>query len=220
MARERSANLCTCCTSFITSTGLIILFLWLTLRTQQPKCFLQSLYLPSLNKTITSNHKHFSNNNNTVVFNLKLTNTNKDKGVLYHTVYITFSLFLDAKTTRPLANTTLDAFYQGHGSTTQKWSSAEVHGGGVNRTLNGSVFVRVDFATRVNYKIMLFYTKRHRLSGGANVEVNVSTGEKVDPKRIRLGNIPPRVGSQAASLRVQWIALSTFLVSLCFYLTY
>ncbi|CAI8617538.1 unnamed protein product [Vicia faba] len=210
MARECSANLCTCCTSFITSTGLVILFLWLTLRTQQPKCFLQSLYLPSLNKTITSNHEH---SNNTVIFKLKLINTNKDKGVLYHTVHLTFALLLDANTTRPLANTTLEAFYQGHGRTTQKWSSAEAHGGGVNSTVNGTVFLRVDFATRVNYKIMLFYSKRHRLSGGANVEVNVSSGEKLDPKGIRLG-------SEAAPLRLRWIALSTFLVSLCFYMTY
>ncbi|CAK8577198.1 unnamed protein product [Lathyrus sativus] len=218
MAGERSGNLCTCCTSFITSTGLIILFLWLTLRTQQPKCFIQSLYLPSLNKTITSNHKH--SNNKTIIFNLKVTNTNKDKGVLYDTVRLTFALFLDANTTRPLANTTLEPFYQGHGRTTEKWSSAEAHGGGLNRTVNGSVFIRVDFATRVNYKIMLFYSKRHRLSGGANVEVNASTGEKVDPKRIRLGNTPPWVGSEAAPIRVRWIALSTLLVSLCFYLTY
>ncbi|CAJ2650453.1 unnamed protein product [Trifolium pratense] len=204
-------NCCTCCTSFITSTGLTILFFWLTLRTQHPKCFIQSLYLPSLN-----NHNHNHTNNNTIVFNLKLLNQNKDKGVQYEAVNLTFNLFLDVNTTRPLTNVTLDGFYQGHGKTTEKWSSAEIHGGGVNRTVHGNVFFRVEFVTRVKYKIMFFYTKRHRLSGGANVEVNVSSGEKVDPKGIRLRNVPARVGSEAAPVREYWVSYSTFFVSLLF----
>jgi hypothetical protein len=86
----------------------------------------------------------------------------------------------------------------------------------VNRTVQGSVFFRVEFATRVKYKILFFYTKRHRLSGGANVEVNVSSGEKVNPKGIRLGNVPARIGSQAAPVREYWVSYSTFFVSLLF----
>lgn len=213
-AREPRINCCTCCTSFITSTGLTILFLWLTLRTQQPKCFIQSLYLPSLNKTITSNHKHSINN--TIIFNLKLANQNEDKGVYYDAIRLTFALFLDVNTTRPLANSTLDGFYQGHGKTAEKWSSAEARGGGggVNRTVQGSVFLRVEFVTRVKYKILFVYTKRHRLSGGANVEVNVSSGQKVNPKGIRLGNDPVRVGSEAAPVCGLWVALSGTFVSL------
>ncbi|WJX50820.1 hypothetical protein P8452_37072 [Trifolium repens] len=207
-------NCCTCCTSFITSAALTILFFWLTLRTQYPKCFIQSLYIPSLNKTITSNHNH--NHNNTIVFNLKLINQNKDKGIQYDAVNLTFKLFLNVNTTRPLTNVTLDSFYQGHGRTTEKWSSGEIHGGGVNRTVQGSVFFRVEFATRVKYKILFFYTKRHRLSGGANVEVNVSSGEKVNPKGIRLGNVPARIGSEAAPVREYWVSYSTFFVSLLF----
>jgi len=213
-AQEPRINCCTCCTSFITSTGLAILFLWLTLRTQQPKCFIQSLYLPSFNKTLTSTiHKH-SNNNNTIIFNLKLANQNKDKGVYYDATRLTFALFLDVNTTRPLANSTLDGFYQGHGKTAEKWGSAEARGGGVNRTVQGSVFLRVEFVTRVKYKILFVYTKRHRLSGGANVEVTVSSGQKVNPKGIRLGNAPVRIGSEAAPVRGLWVALSGTFVSL------
>jgi hypothetical protein len=82
--------------------------------------------------------------------------------------------------------------------------------------VQGSVFFRVEFATRVKYKILFFYTKRHRLSGGANVEVNVSSGEKVNPKGIRLGNVPARIGSQAAPVREYWVSYFTFFVSLLF----
>ncbi|WJX44721.1 hypothetical protein P8452_31667 [Trifolium repens] len=209
-------NCCTCCTGFITSAALTFLLFWLTLRTQYPKCFIKSLYIPSLNKTITSNHNHNHSNNNTIVFNLKFVNQNKDKGVQYDAVNLTFKLFLNVNTTRPLTNVTLDGFYQGHDKTTEKWSSGEIHGGGVNRTVQGSVFFRVEFATRVKYKILFFYTKRHRLSGGANVEVNVSSGEKVNPKGIRLGNVPARIGSEAAPVREYWFSYSTFFVSLLF----
>lgn len=87
----------------------------------------------------------------------------------------------------------------------------------MNRTDDGRVFLRVEFATHVKYKILLFfYTKRHRLSGGANVEVNVSSGEKVDPKGIRLGDTPPWLGSEAAAVRGCRIALLRLFVSLLF----
>lgn len=84
----------------------------------------------------------------------------------------------------------------------------------MNRTVQGSVFLRVEFVTRVKYKILFVYTKRHRLSGGANVEVNVSSGQKVNPKGIRLGNDPVRVGSEAAPVCGLWVALSGTFVSL------
>ncbi|XP_027348165.1 protein NDR1-like [Abrus precatorius] len=195
MAPE-SGNCCTCCLSSLITMAITAIFLWLTFRTNKPKCFIESLYVPSL---------HHHNKNDTLVFQLKLQNDNKDKGVKYDTVYLTFGLFLDNTTTRPLANATFDAFYQGHGKTAHKWASAVARGGGVNRTAattNGTVFLRVDFTTRVKYKmLMVFFTKRYRLSGGANVEVNVSSGEKVEPKEIRLGDVPPRLVSEATGVQ-------------------
>ncbi|TKY66708.1 NDR1 protein [Spatholobus suberectus] len=210
MAPERD-NCCTCCLSSLVSLGLSALFLWLTFRTEPPKCLLQSLYLPSLNAT--SRHK-----NDTVVFQLELQNDNKDKGVKYDAVRLSFALFVDNATTRPLANATLGAFYQGRGKTARRWGSAVARGGGVNRTaaakVGGRVFLRVEFATRVKYKIwMMFYVRRHRLVGGANVEVNASSGEKVGPKGIRLGDAPPRLGSQAAEARGCYAAVLGVLVT-------
>ncbi|XP_057457948.1 protein NDR1-like [Lotus japonicus] len=205
--RAQRKNCCACCVSFLISTGITCLFLWLTLRTQHPKCYLQSLHIPSLNTTTTNRHNgHHNHPNNTVFFHLKLTNPNIYTGVRYNAVRLAFSVFTDTNTTLPFVDATVDGFYQGHGKTADKDGSAVARSGGVNHTValaeNGMVFVRVEFATEVKYEILsLFSTKRHRLFGGANVEVNASSGEKVGPKGIRLGKVPPRFGSEAAQVR-------------------
>ncbi|CAJ1978737.1 unnamed protein product [Sphenostylis stenocarpa] len=197
-------NCCTCSLSTILSLGLSALFLWFTLRTYPPKCSIKSLSLLT--------------RNDTVVFQLSLQNENNDKGVKYDAVHLAFAVFLDNTTTHPLANATLRPFYQGHGKTTRKWGSAVApHAARLNRTAavkNGSVFLRVEFATRVKYKMWLnFYIKRHRLVGGANVEVNASSGEKVEPKAIRLGNVPPRLASRAVEVRNWYVSLVGIFVS-------
>ncbi|XP_061344885.1 protein NDR1-like [Gastrolobium bilobum] len=206
-------NCYTCCLKSLISMGVSALIIWLSLRTQQPKCFIETL-----NITTTSHHHHSNNNNATIVFQLKLSNTNKDKGIQYDAVQVAFGVFLNANTTRPVGNATLDGFYQGHGKTAKKWGSAVAHGDGVNRTtVDGRLFLRVDFVTKVKYKIyFLFYTKRHRLTGGANVEVNVSAGEKVNPKDIRLGAVPASIASEAAEVRECCAVLVRFFVTVLF----
>ncbi|KAL9297837.1 hypothetical protein ACSQ67_023733 [Phaseolus vulgaris] len=167
---------CACCLATLFSLGFSALFLWLSLRTQPPQCSLQSLSLLTQNDTI--------------VFQLSLKNDNKDKGVKYGAVLVTFALFLDNTTTRPLTNATLLPFYQGREKP------------------------RASGVPPVKYKVWLaFYIKRHRLAGGANVEVNASSGEKVEPKEIRLGDVPPRLGSGAAVVRSWYVAVVGVLVT-------
>ncbi len=79
--------------------------------------------------------------------------------------------------------------------------------------VNDKVYYRVDFTTKVKYKILVFYTKRHSLWGGANVEINDS-GLKVYKKPIRLGNLPARIESGALKLRGRYHALLAFFVTL------
>ena len=77
----------------------------------------------------------------------------------------------------------------------------------------------MEVATGVKYKTVVWYTKRHRLWGGANVEVNASSGKKVSPKGIRLGHVPPRIGSGAAA-EVRGVGvLVCVLLTLCVYLS-
>ncbi|MQL05671.1 hypothetical protein EI015_26745, partial [Escherichia coli] len=104
-----------------------------------------------------------SPHNSTVFFAIKLKNPNKDKGIKYDAVQLNFRIFNDSNTTRPLANATLQGFYQGHQKTADKPGNASVGGANVTAAVNDKVYYRVDFTTKVKYKILVFYTKRHSL---------------------------------------------------------
>ncbi|XP_057795385.1 protein NDR1-like [Salvia miltiorrhiza] len=159
-----------CCFSFVLTSGLSALFLWLSLRTYKPSLFIQDLYVPGLN----------SRNNHTIFFQLTLRNQMKDKGVGYANISLSFLY----NSTLLVANHTLPAFYQGHAKTAHRKDS-------VNAAAlpwppsNGTVSFRVRAATRVRSKIMLWFTKSHALVVAADVEVGAS-GEKVKKKSIKL----------------------------------
>ncbi|XP_009358104.2 protein NDR1-like [Pyrus x bretschneideri] len=184
----QSEGCCRCCFSFIFSLGLTALFMWLSLRTTNPKCTIRSFYLPALNRTLNDTK------NNTLFVTLRLKNTNNDKGVFYDAVNLTFRLQPNA-TAKPVATSAVPRFYQGH----QKTATKNVVVGpqeGLNWTAvssgvqpNGSVNFRVDLATAVRFKIMFWKTKRHRLNVGADVQVNDSGG-KVNKKDIKLSAAP------------------------------
>lgn len=77
---------------------------------------------------------------------------------------------------------------------------------------NGStVIFRVDLATRVKFKIMFWYTKRHSLVVGGDVEVN-NSGKKMRKKPIKLKSGVPDPGSHW--VRVGLVAVFTFLMIL------
>ncbi|XP_057758748.1 protein NDR1-like [Arachis stenosperma] len=201
MAEQHSC--CSCCFSFIITMGLTALFFWLSLRVDQPKFYLESIYVPALNRSLPSTTK-----NDTVLFKIKFTNPNKDKGIKYDAVRVNISVFLSQNTTRLLSNSTAVApFYQGRQKKAHKPSSASFVG---NLTpaagMDGKVYFRVDFATAVKYKILFWYTKRHGMWGGANVEIN-NGGVKVYPKPVRLGNEPPRIVNGAPEFRGGYRAL-------------
>ncbi|KAK7272447.1 hypothetical protein RJT34_29049 [Clitoria ternatea] len=197
-----AATCCTRCSTFIITTGLTALFLWLSLRVDEPKCYLEYIYVPALNNTLKSHR------NATVFFSLKLANPNKDKGVKYDAVGVSFRVFVSANATRPLGNATIERFYQGHQKTAHK-SGSLLAGGNLTAPVDGKVYYRVDFATAAKYKILLWYTKRDRLWGGANVEIG-NSGLKVNRKAIRLGNSPIVIESGAHKLPPCYRALVAF----------
>lgn len=198
---------CSCCSGFIITTGLTALFIWLSIRVDEPKCYLDYIYVPALNKTLNSP------SNSTFIFTLKLVNPNKDKGIQYDDVHLRFRVFKDLNTTRSLGNATVGRFYQGHEKTARKPGSVVNGVGNLTERVNGKVYYRVDFATAVKYKILLWYTKRDQLWGGANVEFGDS-GEKVEKKAVRLGNSPELIVSGASELYGGYRALLIFLVVL------
>ncbi|KAL5730940.1 hypothetical protein ACHQM5_003716 [Ranunculus cassubicifolius] len=172
------AGCCRCCTGLIFSTGLTALFLWLSLRPSKPTLSIESFYIPALNKTLNSPR------NTTIFFDLKLNNKdNKDKGVHYDVLNLTF--YYGHNLSFPVANLTIDGFYQGFKKKTHRKMSVQPVGVpwevARREVENGTTVFRVDLKTKVRYKIIFWRTKRHRIMVGNNVTVN-GNGELVKRK--------------------------------------
>ncbi|XVE80299.1 hypothetical protein DITRI_Ditri14bG0128800 [Diplodiscus trichospermus] len=181
---------CRCCCNFIFSLGLTALFLWLSLRTSNPKVSIQTFYLASLNKTL--NHT----TDPTLNITLKLANPNKDKGIRYDTLNLT--VYDSPNRSHVVSNFTMWGFYQGH-----KKKATKQGNGTANTTVasqavytNGTGTFRVDMATTVKFKIMFWYTKRHKIKVGADVTVNASGVNLDQRKGIKLKSMAaPKMGS-------------------------
>lgn len=161
-----------CCCRFVFTLGLTCLFMWLSLRTSDPKCYLDRFYLPALNKSLDSP------DNTTLYFALRLDNPNDDKGIFYDDLNVTF---YDAPNKSHVIGTSvIPRFYQGHGKKAKKSGNVTI-----NKTVNGSAVFAVDLATAVRFKILAWKTKRGRIKVGADVRVN-DQGEKEFKKKIGL----------------------------------
>ncbi|XP_038686527.1 protein NDR1-like [Tripterygium wilfordii] len=175
---------CRCCFSFIFTSGLTALFLWLSLRPSNPKCSIDKFYIPALNKTLNSTK------NTTLYFELKLANPNKDKGIYYDPLNLTF--FDSSNRSHRLGNSIVNRFYQGRQKKAFKGGNVDF-GSAVVRAVsrNGSAVFRVDMVTKVRFKIMIWFkTKRYMIRVGADVQVN-DQGAKVNPKDVKLKSMAP-----------------------------
>ncbi|CAG7882873.1 hypothetical protein BRARA_C03798 [Brassica rapa] len=172
-------NCCSCCFSFIFTAGLTSLFLWLSLRPDKPKCSIEYFYLPALNKSLDSH----SPLNTTLNFMVRLANPNKDQGIYYDDVHLSFST-----NSSSLVNYTVPRFYQGHKKKAKKWGQTlPLNNQTVLRAVlpNGSAVFRMDLKTQVRFKIVFWKTKRYGVEVGADVEVN-GNGVKANKKGIKM----------------------------------
>ncbi|KAL3508534.1 hypothetical protein ACH5RR_027935 [Cinchona calisaya] len=184
-----------CCCNFILTLGLTALFLWLSLRVTKPSCSIENFYLPPLN---TTDNSTTTRNNHTLYFDLRLKNEMKDKGVGYGAINLTFfygGAPNNNNNSLPIANYSVPSFYQGHGKKARRKELVQTYGvpweAAYRAVSTGStVTFRVRLVTRVRYKILFWYTKRHTLKVGANLDVN-NYGEKVNKKGIRLKSGSP-----------------------------
>ncbi|KAK9268707.1 hypothetical protein L1049_000468 [Liquidambar formosana] len=166
---DSGGGCCRCCCSFIFTLGLTALFMWLSLRTSNPSCSIDKFYLPALNKS--SNYSQ----NTSIFFDVKLKNDNKDKGIYYDAVNLSF--YYIKNTTRFFGNFTVVKFYQGHKKTAFKHGIVKASGDEweavFQEVSNGTpVVFGVDLATAVRFKIMAWKTKRHKIMVKGNVTVN------------------------------------------------
>jgi hypothetical protein len=198
MADRESGGCCRCCFSFIITLGLTSLFLWLSLRADDPKCTIKHFYLPALNRTLNDSK------NSTLIFELKLDNGNKDKGIYYDDINLTFYDNPNMSLSRPMGNFIIPGFRQGQNKKAKRIQTLEV-----NTTLatervfpNGSAFFRVDMATALRFRIMFWKTKRHKLILWTSVEVDSEGAIPKDhqKKGFRLNSGPPEHGGGGAQM--------------------
>ncbi|XP_024977063.1 protein NDR1-like [Cynara cardunculus var. scolymus] len=188
---DRGTGCYRCCFSFLLTLGLTSLFLWLSLRTSNPVCSIQDVYIPALNKTRNSTSYQ------SIYLDLKLDNENKDKGIYYDPVDITLHYYVNGSNSDfiRIANYTIRGFYQGHQKKTRRKNWTDTYGvpwDAAVRTMNGGgkVVFRVNLETAVRFKILFWKTKRHGLIVGADFDVN-DVGMKVSKKGTRLKSGAP-----------------------------
>ena len=171
--------------------------MWLSLRTSSPDCLLGKFYIP-LNQT---------SNLTTLEFELRLKNTNKDKGVYYDPINVTF--FDNPNRSHFIGNFIIPKFYQGHKKKATKKNISNIDQKVVFQAIpvnrSTTTFFRVDLATSVRYKILMFKTKRDTIRVGLNFEVN-GTVIKVNPKDLKLK-------SNANKIRSYYGQMGVFLVN-------
>ncbi|WOH04223.1 hypothetical protein DCAR_0623632 [Daucus carota subsp. sativus] len=200
MSRGADRSCCNFCCTFLFTSGLTALFLWLSLRASNPTCSIQQFDVHALNKTANATSNH------TIYFDLKLDNKNKDKGIYYDALNLTF--YYGTNKSQRIGNFTIKGFYQGHHKNTHRENNVTFDAVSVS----GSVF-RVDLETKVRFKIMGFKTKRHRIAVWAQVEVN-DNGQKKKKKGIKLKSGAPEFQRYRARGLLFLVVFSSTLVLL------
>ncbi|XP_050215853.1 protein NDR1-like [Mercurialis annua] len=204
---DSGGGCCRCCCSFIFTLGLTALFLWLSLRVSKPKCSLHKFYIPALNHSLNPR------GNTSLIFQLRLENTNKDKGVYYDPVNVTF--FDNPTRNHSIGNFTITKFHQGHKKKATKGGEISLNSSSgfdqeaVFRAVsNGSAVFRVDMVTSVKYKIMFWKTKRYKIIVGADVNITTQ-GSISDPKKgVRLKSDAAKFGK----LGIFWVGFLFFVL--------
>ncbi|TXG67387.1 hypothetical protein EZV62_008662 [Acer yangbiense] len=174
---SESRGCCRCCFSFIFTLGLTSLFMWLSLRTSDPKCSIDTFYLPALNTSLSNSAR---STNNTLYFVIKLENPNKDKGIYYDDVNVNVTVSVQngtsTKNNSLIGSSVIPKFYQGHKKKAYKNGSVVIdrQQAVIKAVLNNytAAEFRVDMTTAVRFKIMAWKTKRHKIRVGGNVKVN------------------------------------------------
>ncbi|GAA0165082.1 hypothetical protein LIER_20575 [Lithospermum erythrorhizon] len=178
--------------------GLTAFFIWLSLRTSNPKCSLQDIYIPALNQTANS-----TLTNHNITLNLKFKNVMKDKSVRYDDLNLTL-LYYSKNNSQTVGNKIMKGFKQGHSGKSHKQETVEAFGvpwdEAEDAAKNKSAVFGVSLSTKIKFKIMFWYTKKHHWRFEANVTVD-DTGKCSD------GGVPrPR----------WWCPVAGFLVILYF----
>ncbi|XP_021758801.1 protein NDR1-like, partial [Chenopodium quinoa] len=168
--KKKSCKACINCASNCFAIALISITIWLLLfKTVSPTLSIEEFDLFALHR-VTNN---FSRYKNIFQYDLKLQNNknNFNKGIYYDALDLSFNY--KPNLNMFIGNATISSFYQGHQKATHRVGDINIVTRGV-RWENATVplVFRVELATKVRYKNMIWKTKRHHLVVGVDFKVN------------------------------------------------
>ncbi|KAI3980984.1 hypothetical protein MKX01_025549 [Papaver californicum] len=187
---------CQCCLGLLLTPCIIGLVVWLTIRSSPPNFSIHKFSVPALNQTSPS-YNISRPINTTISFDAKLKNENKEKGIYYDTLNITFYYYHENESRfLPIGNISLPPFYQGREKTATRSNTTQSYGVPWDyarmKISNGSLAkFRIYLETKVRYKSLLWKSKRHKISKEVNITVDEhgkSCGNSLDFKYLLLSN--------------------------------
>ncbi|GAB2230640.1 hypothetical protein Droror1_Dr00014921 [Drosera rotundifolia] len=150
-----------CCVKLLVGVAIGTVIILLTLRHKPPIASIEHLTIFALNTTSLPV-------NNTISFDLKLSNQNNDEGVYYDALNLTFYV---TPGHRPIGSSWFKNFYQGNHKHTHRKGTLEAKGVDWKAVGNRSRTIRVELTTTVRYKVVFWKSGRHRVDVGADLNV-------------------------------------------------
>ncbi|XP_058114323.1 protein NDR1-like [Magnolia sinica] len=204
---------CRCGVGLLITLGLTGIFLWISLHSSKPTLKIVDFYVPALNKTASVSNATAGKppRNTTILFILEINNKNKDAGIYYDALNVTFYC---GKNHSFMGNVTVDSFYQGHKKTAKKKVALQVERRAfweeVSQAVsNGTkVVFWVDLETRVRYKVMTWKTDHRTMRLEGEVQVN-DTGTESKEDGVELHS---RSAAHFCYLTPTWKSLAAVLL--------
>lgn len=164
--------------------AILAFCIWLSLRPSTPSFAVVDLSVPTSNNV--------QNGSTLVTYELEIKNPNKDSGVYYDDILMTFFFEQDV-----VADDVISSFYQGKDKTVSARRDVTVKDmrvwSGVARAVaNATAKLKVNLATRVRYKTWGKKSKHHgmNLEGVVPVGADGKISGKKKKKKIKLHHVP------------------------------
>ncbi|KAK9155852.1 hypothetical protein Sjap_003332 [Stephania japonica] len=168
---------------------ILVLVLWLSLRTRSPNFSIQNLTIDQLPTTNITNNSTTTSTNTTITFELEIENPNKDYNIWYSGVDL---MWYHGGDTLGGASTVSKSFRQGK-SETNNFSNLKVNVYGQNCTRfiqevmsTGTVQLEARLVTEIKYRMGVLRSKRHGLNLKGSAEVGRDGKIKGKKKRMKL----------------------------------
>ncbi|KAL3742095.1 hypothetical protein ACJRO7_017559 [Eucalyptus globulus] len=161
--------------------AILAFCIWLSLRPNQPSFTVVDLSVPTSN--------NIQNGSSSLTYELEIQNSNKDSGVYYDDILMTFFFGQD-----PVADDVISSFYQGKDKTHHvrqdaKAKNTQIWKGVARAVANATAQLKVSLATQVRYKTWGKKSKHHGMNLEGVVPIGSDgkiSGKKKKKKKIKL----------------------------------